>query len=144
MSNGLFDNGNARKTRLVLFELAAGCVLMAIMQIQGMLPSQDWIPAIIAKKLSFALAVTGCIIKACEMFFSKTSSLYSTEVKAIAVALLLGGILTLTIESRYARQFFNRTLQQEQAKRKTIHEENHLNTPRPVSLPFGFDLESTD
>lgn len=72
----LFTNGKARITRLVLFELVCGVLIIIIGQILGTLPSQDWLAPTAIKKASFFLGVFQVCIKGAEMFFSKTTSLF--------------------------------------------------------------------
>ncbi len=77
MSAGIFQNGNRRIARLVIFELACGLGLMAIMQIQGHIPSLDITPQNM-KLISFWLAVSGTILKSLELFFSKTAGMFKS------------------------------------------------------------------
>jgi hypothetical protein len=71
-----FTNGKARITRLVLFELSCGVLIIIIGQVLGTLPSQDWLEQETIKKYCFFLGVAQVVIKGVEMFFSKTVSLF--------------------------------------------------------------------
>lgn len=72
----LFSNGKSRITRLVIFELGCGILIMIDAQILGTLPSQDWLTPEHRAKLCFALGLVLVLLKGMEMFFSKTVSLF--------------------------------------------------------------------
>ncbi len=72
----MFKNGNARITRLVIFELGCGLLLMVIMQVQGNMVAQDWMSPPTLKKVGFILSTVGTLVKAMELFFSKTVALF--------------------------------------------------------------------
>lgn len=75
----LFQNGSDKvNRRLLIIELLIACTLVAISTIQGLLPSQDWIPQPVIKIAAFVLAVFAAIGKAAELFFSKSAALYVT------------------------------------------------------------------
>lgn len=76
----IFRNGSAVvNRRLMLIELGLSSLLMAIVLIQGYLPSQDWIKPEILKPLAFLLGVSAALLKASEMFFSKAASMYAQD-----------------------------------------------------------------
>ena len=75
----LFQNGNARVARLVIYELASGVLIMVIGQILGMLPSQDWINPRTLKIIAFVLGTAQVTVKGCELFFSKTAAMFKGQ-----------------------------------------------------------------
>ncbi len=72
MFNFMFQNGNKRIGRLIMIRLAWGVVAMVLIQIQGHLPSLDFLDKDTLKLVSFALAVLLTVSKGAEMFFDKT------------------------------------------------------------------------
>jgi hypothetical protein len=75
----VFKNGSDRvNRRLVILECLVGSLLLVIMGVQGLMPSQDWIPPIVVKVASFCLAITGLVLKGVELFFNKTAALYQS------------------------------------------------------------------
>lgn len=75
----LFKNGNARVTRLVIFEMAFGVAIMVIGQVLGTLPSQDWLSPHTIKIVCFVLGTAQVTFKGVEMFFSKTAALFTNH-----------------------------------------------------------------
>lgn len=100
MSAGLFANGNARVTRLVILEMAAGIVTLVLINVIATLPAQDWMTPHALKITSFVLGTVLSIIKGMEMFFSKTSSLYKqhpdADVPASGIVTTIGTVTTTT------------------------------------------------
>lgn len=72
----LFTNGNARVTRLIIWQLAMGAVVMVLTQVLANLPAQDWLTLKQLKIASFVIGLVLTTIKGGEMFFSKTVSLF--------------------------------------------------------------------
>jgi len=72
----IFTNGNARITKLILLQLAAGVVVMVLTQVLANLPAQDWLSPKALKVTSFVLGTVLTAIKGGEMFFSKTVALF--------------------------------------------------------------------
>jgi len=76
----LFKNGNRRIARLMLWEIGAGCAIIALAQILGNLPSQDWLTPREIKIIAFFVGISITLLKSAEMFFSKTVSLFKDHV----------------------------------------------------------------
>lgn len=90
---GLFTNGNARVTRLIIIQLGLAQVSLILMAVQGYLPTLDWLTPKQLKTLSFSIAVTLVSIKAGEMFFNKVASLLKSGEPSIP---LTGNTETIT------------------------------------------------
>ncbi len=73
---GMFTNGNARVTRLVIVQLALGAIVMVLTQVLANLPAQDWLTLKQLKIASFVIGLVLTTIKGGEMFFSKTAALF--------------------------------------------------------------------
>jgi hypothetical protein len=74
--SGLFENGNGRVVKLTLIKLGLGCFTVALIQIQGYLPSLDWLNPKTLKIISFSFALVLTLIKAGEMFFQQAIALF--------------------------------------------------------------------
>lgn len=74
----LFQNGNARVTKLIIWQLALGLLLIALTQIQGYLPSLEMDPKTL-KFTSFVFASVISLIRSGEMFFNKTASMFKNH-----------------------------------------------------------------
>src|SRR4029079_12366873 len=76
----IFKNGNRRIARLMILELVCASLLLAGTQILGNLPAQDdWLSPIVIKKAAFLIGCGMTLLKACEMFFSKTASMFKNH-----------------------------------------------------------------
>lgn len=75
----LFQNGNRRIARLVIYELGAGVGIMVCSQVMGSLPAQDWMSQEHMKKVCFALGVVVTLLKGMELFFSKTITMFKSH-----------------------------------------------------------------
>lgn len=72
---GLFTNGNARVTKLIIIQLGLASLSMVLIQVLGFLPSLDFLTPRQLKITCFALSVALSCNKAGELFFNKTASL---------------------------------------------------------------------
>lgn len=76
--NKLLSKGRARLNQVMERRLAWSVVVLVVMQVQGYLPSLDFLPARELKLTSFALAVVLTISKGIEMFYEKSEALVRT------------------------------------------------------------------
>lgn len=76
---GLFTNGNARVTRLIICQLLLSAFTMIIVQVQGFLPSLDFIGPKALKITAFTLSVLLSINEAFKAFFNKTATLLNNH-----------------------------------------------------------------
>lgn len=86
---GMFTNGNAKATRLIIIQLGIGVVVMVLTQVLGNLPSLDFLTPTALKLTSFIIGTTLTALRGAEMFFSKTASLLKTGESPTDVAQLL-------------------------------------------------------
>lgn len=96
---GLFTNGNSRITKLIIIQLALSSITLILIQVQGFLPSLDFLTPKELKIVSFSLSTTLVGFKAGEMFFNKVASLFkspSPEIPTIANPLSTGNTETIT------------------------------------------------
>lgn len=75
MIQGMFTNGNRRIARLVLIKLAWATIIMVLIQVQGYLPTLDFVSPVVKERLGFAIAILLTVSKGGEMFFDKTIQL---------------------------------------------------------------------
>lgn len=76
MIKSMLRNGNRRIARLAVSKVMWGTVVMVLSQIQGFLPSLDFLDAKHLKLLAFGLAVFLTASKGVEMFFDQTMQLF--------------------------------------------------------------------
>lgn len=76
----IFKNGSkVVNRRLMLIDLGFSCFLMAILLIQGYIPSLDFLSPKTIKLLAFGLSAFAAMLKAGEMFFSKAAAMYAED-----------------------------------------------------------------
>lgn len=79
MSTEFFKNGNKLVAKLTVSKVAWGCTVIVLTQIQGYLPSLDFLSSRALKLLAFGIAVILSCAKGAEMFFDRTTQLFKNH-----------------------------------------------------------------
>ena len=74
-----FQNGNRRIARLTILKLAWGIIVMMVIQIEGYLPTLDFLTPKQEKLITFCLAAALTLSKGVEMFFDQTLQLFQNH-----------------------------------------------------------------
>lgn len=74
-----FSNGNKRIARLTIGKLAWGIIVMMVIQLQGYLPTLDFLTPKEEKLLTFFFSVGLTLSKGVEMFFDQTLQMFKSH-----------------------------------------------------------------
>ncbi len=95
---GLFTNGNARVTKLIIIQLALGQLVLVLNIIQGILPMFG-LTLLQLQRASASIMIFLVMIKGGEMFFNKVATLFknnSEEIPPVANPLSTGNTEMIT------------------------------------------------